>query len=350
MSKKQKFEIIVAIGQLLCYNRPMNNLYYATFERGIKDAVKMFISKTDKNSRVKKLNDDSVLFFGGESFKQNGGLFKSIYVVLDSVKKTGAGAVNAEMKHILERKDLKIFFPKEISSFKFVVSSEYENSNVDAKLKAATEIALRRITKRAISFNASNAELAILAKKDGDVLFMKRVYLPADLTKFEKSGELSYDMAFLMNFLSEPCTSETVVDPFAESGKLCYIRALCFKKATVIAACADEENLDALKKQAKHLKDKHFSVMNYDFLDEKFPIRYIDKVVAIVPEYVNFANYSTNELAKGMFEKVAALNVKIVVVLSARGMNVSRFAGEKYEEVLSLQTQKYEISKFVLIK
>lgn len=350
MSKNQNFEIFVAIVDFLCYNMSMNRLFYATFERGIQEAVKKFISKHDKNSFIKKLTNDSVLFFGDENFKRNAGIFKAFYIVLDSTKKTGAGAVNAEMKHILERKDLKIFFPREISSFKFVVSSEYENSNVDSKLKQATEIALKRITKKSISFNASQAELSILAKKDGDVLFLKKVFLPSELTKFEKFNDLPYDLAFLMNFLAEPCAGETVVEAFAESGKISYVRALCFKKATVIANSADADNIASLKKVSKHLSENHFSVMNYDFLSEKFPIRYIDKIVTQIPDYVTFADYSTSELSRKFIEKSAMLKVKTIVVLTSKGNSISRYLNNLYDIQDCFETQKYEITKLSLKK
>ena len=52
----------------MCYNQIMKRLYYATFESGFGEVVKKIIKKTDRNSQVKTMDDDSVLFFADEHF------------------------------------------------------------------------------------------------------------------------------------------------------------------------------------------------------------------------------------------------------------------------------------------
>ena len=47
----------------------MKKLYYATFEKGFGETVKSIIKKLDKNSRIKTLYDNAVLFFADEHFK-----------------------------------------------------------------------------------------------------------------------------------------------------------------------------------------------------------------------------------------------------------------------------------------
>ena len=108
----------------LCYNALMKKLYYATFEKGLDEIVKKFINKQDKNSFIKKLYSDAVLFFADEKFKMGSSCFKTAYSVIDYTQKEGVGALNAEMKHLLEKKDLHIKFAKEIKSFKFLILKE----------------------------------------------------------------------------------------------------------------------------------------------------------------------------------------------------------------------------------
>ena len=102
----------------------MKRLYYSKFEKGFGEVVKAIIKKQDKNAVIKKLFDDSVLFFADEHFKTDNLCFKSSYMVIDSIQKEGLGGINAAMKHLLEKKNLKISFPKNVSSFKLVFLKE----------------------------------------------------------------------------------------------------------------------------------------------------------------------------------------------------------------------------------
>ena len=111
-----------------------------------------------------------------------------------------------------------------------------------------------------------------------------------------------------MNFLSEPMEKEVSLDPFAGTGLISYIRALCFKKANVIANEHDKNNVLVIKKLAKSFKDKSFSVMNYSFLSEIFPIHFIDKIVTIPPtDKKQFSDF---------IKKAYVLKVRKMVILT----------------------------------
>jgi len=182
----------------------MKKLIYANFEKGFAEVVKSIIKKQDKNAVIKKLFDDSVLFFADEHFKCENLCFKSSYAVIQSVQKEGLGGLNAAMKQLLEKKGLKISFAKNISTFKLVFLKENDKVLIDANLKKAVEIMLKRVTKKAISYLSTEAELAFLAKQDGTILFMKKLETSADYQKVESKYEILPDVAYMLNFLSEP--------------------------------------------------------------------------------------------------------------------------------------------------
>ena len=92
----------------------MRKLFYATFEKGYDEIVKKFIKKQDKNSHIKRLFSDGVLFFASENFKFANSLFIENYHVFDEVKYEGMGAVNAYMTHLLQRKIFKISLPANV--------------------------------------------------------------------------------------------------------------------------------------------------------------------------------------------------------------------------------------------
>jgi len=334
---------------LLCYNCDMRKLYYATFEKGWEEVVKSIIKKQDKNSQVKKLYSDAVLFFAEDHFKFENGPFKSFFLVVDNIQKDGVGALNAEMKHLLEKQSLKIVFPKDVTTFKLTYQKENENVIVDANLKNAVEIMLKKSTKKSISYLSTQAELVFLAKADGNILFMKRLSISNEFSKIQNRYEISPQEAYMLSFLSEPNQSEVVLDPFAGKGMVAYTRTLCFKKANVIANDENEGNVQEIKKKAKTIKDKSLSVLNYEFLSDKFPIRFIDKIVTDMTDLAYERSFRANEFYTEFFEKVYASKVKILVLAVSKSHDLSRFIEDKYQVEKQVFAAKYNVYKLKLI-
>ena len=328
----------------LCYNDAMKKLYYATFEKGLDEIVKKIIKKQDKNSFIKKLTADSVLFFADEHFKLAGSCFKSAYFVIDSCQKDGTGALNAAMKHLLEKKDWRINFSKDVQKFKLLFLKEDSKVAIDAKLKQAVETMLSRKTKRQISYLNGTEELVFLAKLDGTNLFMKKLNIDYAY-KNVRDAQIDPEVAYVLNFLSEPAQSEAVVDPFSYDGAVSYVRASSFKKANVIANEKETDNVDDIKKLAKSLKEKSFSVMNYDFLSDKFPIKFIDKIVTVLPSINYDFEVSLTILYEEFFKKAFALNVKVVAVAVHKSMDITNAIKGKFEIETKASTQKFNLIK-----
>lgn len=339
-----KFIFFVAISKGLCYNDVMKKLYYATFEKGLDEIVKKIIKKQDKNSFIKKLNADSVLFFADEHFKLAGSCFKSAYSVIDSCQKDGTGALNAAMKHLLEKRDWKINFSKNVTKFKLLFLKEDSKVALDTKLKQAVEVMLSRKTKRQISYLNGTEELVFLAKIDGTNLFMRKLNVEGEY-RAVRDAQIEPEVAYVLNFLSEPAQSEAVVDPFSYDGAVSYVRALSFKKANVIANEKEKDNVEDIKKLAKSLKEKSFSVMNYDFLSDKFPIKFIDKIVTVLPSINYDFEVSLSKLYDEFFKKIYGLNVKVVAVAVHKSMDITNAIKGKYEVEFKAGTQKFNLFK-----
>lgn len=341
MSKFIKF---VANLNNVCYNAFMKRLYYATFEKGLNEIVKKIINKKDKNSFIKKLYDDAVLFFADEHFRLDATCFKTAYSVLDYSQKDGMGALNSEMKRLLEKKDLKISFSRDVKKFKLLFLKEDSKIAIDSKLKQAVEVMLARKTKRQISYLQGTEELVFLSKTDGLNLFMRNMFIEKSFASV-RGKTIEPEIAYMLNFLSEPAQSEAVVDPFSYDGIVAYVRALCFKKANVIANEKETENIADIKKLAKSLKENTFSVMNYDFLTDAFPIKFIDKIVTVLPSMDYDFDVSLTKLYSDFFNKAFKLDVKLVCVLSNKGMDISSIVKGKYNIEIKASSQKYNIYK-----
>lgn len=301
----------------------MRRLYYATFEKGYDQIVLELIKKQDKSAKVRKVYADAVVFFADEKFNFSNNLFIDNYIVYDYSKKEGNGAINAEMKHLLEKKDFKIQLPSEVKKIRITYAKYSDKLLIDAALKNAFEIMLKRVTRKPIGFYETDAELVLMAKEDGDCLFMKKNTKICELGKLGGGYEISPRVAYVMNYLSNPVEKEVSLDPFAGSGYISYVRSLCFKKANVIANEKDSVKAEAIKKLARSLKEKIFSVMKYDFLSEIFPIRFIDKIVTIPP--------TDKKLLEEFFKKAYVLKVKRLVILT------------KSKDIYSLTRDMFEI-------
>lgn len=323
----------------------MKRLYYATFEKGFGEIVKKVLRRTDKNSRIKTLYDDAVLFFADEHFKFKDSCFVEAFLVIQNIHKTGVGALNLTVKTILEKKDLKIATTRGESSVKLTIKKENENIVLDNKLKNAFEVMLKRVTKKGISFFAKD-EIVLLAKKDGENLFMKRIETVDKFTGLATKYELRPETATLLCVMSEPQSNEVVLDAMARTGIISFVRAGMFVKANVISCSKDEETKEKLKRLAKKCKPNTFSVLGYDFLDENFPIKFIDKIIT---DLTDLGYYSTDEFYD-FFEKAYGLNVKTIVVAMPKNYDVRRFILDKYNVEAEVKSDKFNAFTLKIIK
>jgi len=305
----------------------MKNLYYATFEKGYDLIVEKFIKKQDKKAFIKKIYNNAVVFFAEEHFPFVNTLFYDVYHVYDFSKRTGHGSANMELKHLMERKDLKIYFPKEVRKIRITyVLEDKSNISINSNLAKAFETMIAKKTKKQIGYFNTDAELVLIVKESGECIFAKKVVNKNnEFSKIANKVEMLPQKAFALNFLSNPAEKEVSLDPFSEFGMISYVRAFSFRKANVIANCEHSENIAEIKSKSKRLKEKSFSVMNYDFLSNNFPIKFIDKIVTVLPQ--------SKMKQAAFFEKAHILKVKTIVILANKYNEIVGFVSEFFNVV-----------------
>ena len=327
----------------MCYNGYMKRLYYATFEQGFGEVVKKIIKKNDKNSKIKTLYEDAVLFFADEHFKFKDSCFFEAFIVIHNLHKTGVGAINITIKSLLEKRDLKIALPKENGTVKLSIKKENENVIIDNKLKNAFEVMIKRVTKRGISYFAKD-ELVLLSKKDGENLFMKRVDTVDKFAGLANKYDMKPETAYLLVAMSEPRANEVVLDANASSGVVSFVRANSFSKANIIASSKDEDIKEKLKRLAKKIKPNTFSVLGYDFLEDNFPIKFIDKIVTDVTDL----GFKGIDILRDFFDKAFELNVKTMVLAMPKNYDVRRFIANRYSIEIEIPASKFVAVKLVM--
>lgn len=321
----------------------MKKLYYATFEKGFSEQVKKIIRKLDKNSKIKTLYDDAVLFFADEHFKFVDSCFFDAFLVIQNVHKTGVGALNLTIKNLLEKKELKISFPKNVGVIKLTIKKENEKIAVDSKLKNAFEVMVKRVTKKNISFLAKD-EIMLQAKADGENLFMKRLATTDKFVGLANKYDIRPETAYILAGLSEPQSNEVVLDAFAGNGVMSFVRGACFVKANAIAATDIESEKENLKRLAKKSKNA-FSVLGYDFLDESFSIKFIDKIVTNLTDLC----YGNIDAVYDFFDKAFELKVKLMVLVVPKNYAIGKFVSDKFEVLEEINADKFNAYKLKLI-
>ena len=94
---------------------------------------------------------------------------------------------------------------------------------------------------------------------------------------------------------------------------------------------------EKLKKLAKKIKPNTFSVLAYDFLDEKYPIKFIDKIVTDLTVF----GFGAIESLRDFYDKAFELKVKQLVVLMPKNYDVNRFIYSKFDIVAEVNAEKY---------
>lgn len=323
----------------------MKRLYYATFEKGFGEIVKKVLKRTDKNSKIKTLYDDAVLFFADEHFKFIDSCFFDAFIVIHNVHKVGVGALNITIKSLLEKNDLKIAIPKDVSAVKFTISKENEKVLLDNKLKSALEVKIKKVTKKGIGY-FSKEELVLLAKNDGENLFMRRLPTQNKFVGLVEKFGIRPETAYLMCVMSEPQQNETVLDAKSGSGTIAYVRAGSFVKANVIASSDNDDEKGRLKKLAKKCKPNTFSVLGYDFLSDNFPIKFIDKIITDLTDL----GFGEVDDLFDFYDKAHELGVKTMVVSNPKNYDIKRFISGKYEIVTEIFANKFNAFTLKLIK
>ena len=81
-----------------------------------------------------------------------------------------------------------------------------------------------------------------------------------------------------------------------------------------------------------------------DFLDEKFPIRFIDKIVTKLPSF-SFDDKPISQIYYEFFEKVFNLKIKILVLMVDKGFATTKFIEGYYDIEKEISTKYYKVLK-----
>jgi tRNA G10 N-methylase Trm11 len=327
------------------------NRYFAAFTAGMQFIVKDVLEKQIDDINICQLLDGAVLFDTCITYdKLNMYCYNNIFSVITFTEKI---------------KDIEIFIQRIVSdklyneiisnntkkykTFRVIISSENQLISINDSLKVKLENLIASQSKLKLNRSNSDTEFWVLYRTEGFCYFLKRL---SKYTAYEKNlnkGELQPEIAFLMNWLSEPYKNDIILDPFCGNGSIPLKRALHFPTKQIFAFDYDNVMINIVKnkiskrRSLSNMKNIIIKKIDIKFLDKELSEESIDKIVSDPPwglfkninmDIEEFYNMTLLKMVKVLKNK------GIIVLLISRNIEIEKLI-EKIP-ILSLE-QNYKV-------
>jgi tRNA G10 N-methylase Trm11 len=324
--------------------------YFSTFISGTQEIVKEFLVK--HGQRIKLLLDGLVVYQSDYSqykiknfriFNNTFLLLKFFYNIKPSIKSLEKILlILAHNKNLIYQ--TKTNLPPEKRDFKIITSLENKMVSVDRKLLKKLESVILKIPGMRLNIKKPNLEFWVLLRREKYGFFGLRITYPSKNESRREKGELRKEVAYVMNFISNPDPKDIVLDPFAGHGAIPLERARNFPYKRIIAIDKDSYLVYKLKRKVATFK-KNIEVICGDALNlYKIPDKSIDKIITDPPwgEFEKIQNLEKfYEAMLREFDRVLKSDGIIVLLIGAKGI-FENLLQSKFAKTFCLK-RKYDI-------
>lgn len=267
------------------------NIYASTFISGLQEPVSHALLQHIPDAHIISLYDGLVLYGSGMDVQKIAGLhfFNNSFIVLKRFENLPHSPFEymlrkvAGMSDAIKKLDKKILSGKR--TFRIVASNQNKLVAVNNGLLRKIESLVSNASGLTVDRLSPDTEFWLLYRSEKTGYFMLRITRHTLCGKPLKKGELRPELSYMLNFISEPHTEDTFIDPFSGFGSIAAARSL-LKPASITFACdIDEEKVGALKRRfGKYKKGMPVFVKRMDALDmRQFKDGFFDKIVTDPP-------------------------------------------------------------------
>lgn len=263
------------------------NKYFSIFIPGLKDVVEKALKEMVTDVKVVKLKDGLIVYESSECPAKIAELpfFNNSFVLIKAGEKEEGFDFGGQLKWAQNSDDffqeIRGYAGGKVLNFRVVLSranrmvSEFKDQVVDVE-----NLIIKRC-KLNLDKSFPDVEIWFMERAEGKGFVGIR--LTSRSTVPVEKGELRPQLAYLMNYISEPSGEDVFLDPFCGSGVIPISRALHFPYKRIIASDVklDAINEKIMKTDAK-LEDFEVMKMNAFQLPE-IDARSIDKIVTDPP-------------------------------------------------------------------
>lgn len=285
--------------------------YFATFISGLHEPIKSLLKNNIRDCNIILLLDGVVVFETSLSYDRLGmHCFNNIFAVIN-IQKVSTSKSNLEkyIKKIIDNKliidkDILINNNKKIKTFRVVISEENKLISINQSIKSRFEKLIERESKLLLNRSKSDTEFWAIYRSEGYCFFLKRLSKHIAYEKLLNRGELHPELAFLLNYISEPQKTDVCLDPFCGYGSIPLQRLKHFPTEKFYAFDISERALNISKKKLK----KH--------INHKCIIRNVD--INSIEHIVNFESIDKiiTDPPWGLYEKIENIEEFYKMVLS----------------------------------
>jgi len=311
------------------------NRYFATFTSGMQLIIKDILEKKLQDVIIGQIFDGAILFETEKTYNNlDMHCFNNIFSVILYREKNNHNDMGSFIKYILKTKSVKIKrigLSGNVNSFRFMASSENRFVSIDNNLKNNMEKFITSKTGLKPDRSNSDTEFWLLYRSEGYFYFLERLSKHTAYEKILNKGELHPEIAYLMNWLSEPDENDIVLDPFCGHGSIPVSRALHFPAKQILANDINiyvlstmKNKIDANESLSGKIKIRQTDILN---LENEIDPESIDKIITDPPwglfDHLNMDSEKFYQLTLSKMERVLRNN-GIIVLLLWRNIDIAK--------------------------
>ncbi|VVB80185.1 50S ribosomal protein L3 glutamine methyltransferase [uncultured archaeon] len=262
--------------------------YVSTFVSGLQEPIKALILKYIKGVKIIQILDGLVVYESSADVNRirQLGFFNNSFILLKQFDKK----INFE-EMIKESADsakefsevIKRSLGKKDKYFRIVCSDENEFVSVDKKQLSILEKVISTQNFLRLDIYSPDLEFWFLRRSEGKGFFMLRLTKNISNKELHR-GELRPELSFIMNFLSEPSSSDVFLDCFCGYGSVPYSRTKNFPFKAVICSDIDSKCVEVTQKKMREIQSSaKIVVKKADFFEHAEAENSVDKIVTDPP-------------------------------------------------------------------
>lgn len=295
--------------------------YHSTFISGSKEIIKEISKKEIPDIQIDFISQDLLIYSTKLTPERIKVLpfFNNSFLHIKQFGDQSMKSVDKQLTWAIERptflQTIRQFDFHKGDKFRVVCAKNNQTISVDKDLLTKVEELITYSTGLKVHKTKPDIEFWFNEKRENYGICGIRITKKPDYQENSEKGELRSELAYIMNYLSQPQKNDIYLDPFCGSGALGINRAKYFPYKLIINSDID---LSRIKRKLSKEKAnfKNFKVVESNFL--KIQETRITKIVTD-PPWGDHDNLNVNELYKDMLIKmkeVTSDNAVIVILTS----------------------------------
>lgn len=294
--------------------------------------VETWLKDNVQDVRIEKLLDGLVIYETsvGLNTVRSFPIFSNSFVLLKKFEETSLPSFDFSLNKEITRG---------YRTFRVIISKENQITGIDKNKLGKYEKYIHQGSGLSVDRTSPDTEIWITFRREGLNLIGFRITKNPNLEKVLHKGELRPQLAYILNYISEPDKNDIFLDPFAGYGAITKSRLEHFPAKEIIASDKDESLFLNLKQILKSERVEHWDALALDELKSNS----IDRIVTDPPWGIFIKTENIEDFYVKMLEEFGRVIrfEGILVILTAQK--------ELFDKLLKNSTKFSQIEKWDIL-